>query len=91
MLAFCLFCLLFCTGGQRAHVLRSVFLKSSQLHSIPMFLQTVPYGISSSNSLNSLKCAVLKLRILTLLFAKSMFFEITNLTQVRNAASQTAS
>jgi len=58
--------------------LRRVSLKSCQLCSVPMPLRTVSQGIPSSNSLSSLKFALLKFRVLTLLFARLAFFKITN-------------
>ena len=61
--------------------LRKVPLKNCQLCFTPLFLRTVPQEISSSNSLNNWNFTLLEFRMLTLLFARPVFLEITNSTR----------
>jgi len=68
-------------GMESSCASRKAFLKCCQLCFVPFSLRTVSQGILSRNSLNSLKFALLKLRVLAPLFARLMFLEITNLTR----------
>ena len=63
------------------HALRRVSLKSCQLCSVPMPLRTCSQGIPLSSFLSSWKFALLKHRVLALLFARPAFFKITNSTK----------
>ena len=71
----------FCWGMESHCALRRVSLKSCQLCSVPMPLRTVSQGIPLSSSLSSQKFALLKHRVLALLFARPTFFKITNSTK----------
>ena len=62
-------------------MLRRMSLKSYQLCSVPMPLRTVSQGIPISSSLSRWNFALLKHRVLTLLFARPAFFKITNYTK----------
>ena len=70
----------FCWGIESHCALRRVSLKSCQLCSAPMPLWTVSQGIPLSSSLSSWKFALLKHKVLALLFARPTFFKITNST-----------
>ena len=72
----------FFSWGMENHcALRRVSLKSCQFCSVPMPSWTVSQGIPLSSSLSSRKFALLKHRVLALLFARPGFFKITNSTK----------
>ena len=75
----------FCWGMESRCALRRVSLKSCQLCSVPVPLRTVSQGIPLSSSLSSWMFALLKHRVLALLFARPTFFKITNSTLSVNA------
>ena len=68
-------------GTESSCAFRKASLKSSQLSSTSLSLGTASQGIWANNSLNSLKFALPKFRVLTPLFARPTFLEITNLTR----------
>lgn len=61
--------------------LRTGFLKCCQLCTIHLNLRAGSQGISSNSSLNNLKFTLLRLRVLTLLFAMPIFLETMNSTR----------
>ena len=71
----------FCWGTENHCTLKRVSLKSCQLCSVPTLLRTVSQGIPLSSSLSSRKFALLKHRVLALLFARPAFFKIRNSTR----------
>jgi len=71
----------FCWGMEGRCALRRVSLTSYQLCSVPMPLRTASQGIPFCSSLSNRKFALLKHRVLALLFARHTFFKITNSTK----------
>jgi len=64
-----------------SYTLRKASLKSSHLYSTPLSLRTPSQEISYKSYLNYLKFILLKFKILTLLFTRLIFLEITNSTR----------
>lgn len=66
---------------ESSSAVRKVSLKSCQFGFFLLSLRRVSQRISSNNSLNIWKLAILKFRLLTLIFARPIFLEIMNSTK----------
>lgn len=74
----------FCWDIENSSALRKVSLKTCQLCSISLSLRIFSQGISSNDSLYSQTSALLKFKVLSQLFPRFIFFEITNSSSCHN-------